>query len=1064
LDEFAPKSNDILAKLGVPLIFVDDWSDPSKYQSSGFAEESADKLFAALVNFNQAYSGELLNALFNSPFHFIGHGRGAVVNSEVIQRLGTFFPRDKFATMFPDLQMTTIDPTDFEQNGKNYFDPSIQVWQNVTFADNYYQTTSQTFNHGRELVNTIPPEWSELKGFTNSRADLNVQLDNRVGFAQDSSSAVDNPHNRAFAWYAGTADLSLDGLDSAFGTPIFRRKGDFSQTAFKDGPLTPWYTNDLTPIFPGLPFRSRVDLGDANGQWEGMGTGWYYSAIGGGRDRRSQIAPKQNRVQVGFDNSNQSKQRGDFAVPTLFNGNFDVSSTWRKPTDPIPGWVFENNPNLGQNRLKTWANILPNGSPDRTTYSTTLSSNYAIELHNGDSLVHNPFIITDWGSLRFNILAPNLGNGTLNVQLQESGSNNWVTLDATQIRRSEDPLIDDGSGTLIPNPARPNNVGYYDFNNGVYEDPYTHTISYGERGFETFVLDIPEYLRGKSVVLKFTSTSTSTIYLDDVFFKSQHLLLGNPSDARPDETANRNNYLIEKPQYSLSYNDATKTPNWVSWQLNKSWISDPGVKRPGVSEAVKVGYTNSGYPPANDYIVNATDYPWLADGELPDNWVKTIGSDYRSNDRGMEKGHMTPVADRNRTLKDVYATFFTSNMLPQHTDNNQGAWQNFERDIQTSIKNSSTLRDYYIISGGYGYDPNRIIGNRISTRSDGRIVVDNSGTWTINPKNISIPEFTWKIIVPLEAGQTISDITANTQAIAIMVPNRAELVTPRNFPLPGETSRQITNWSRWQDWRVSINYLESLTNYNFLSELPDSIQEAIESRSNGLLPSSASLLADENFALNSILDYVGNNLSIGQKGLSQITTAKFIDIDSSISEITSCERYFTEFGTTEINVTETGIIHSRLSQDGILKVSSFQTGSSQSSSLQYTLAQISPTQIDILKDSISHTSTSEVSFPQINTKQSSIGQVGSGKNDSSQASVLKFNPSQIQPTEVSISSSITSQQLFSSNLSHNSSPNLLTDIYNTAQTLWHTTTPIDLAFKIQDLLEPPRRHHNQQHT
>jgi hypothetical protein len=287
-----------------------------------------------------------------------------------------------------------------------------------------------------------------------------------------------------------------------------------------------------------------------------------------------------------------------------------------------------------------------------------------------------------------------------------------------------------------------------------------------------------------------------------------------------------------------------------------------------------------------------------------------------------------------------------------------------------------------------------------------------------------------------------------------MVPNRAALVIPpggRDYPLPGETSRIITSWSRWQDWRVSINYLESLTNYDFLSELPDLIQEAIESRSDGLLPTSASLLADENFAVNSILDTIGNNLSIGQTDFSQITPKKFIDIDSSIPKITSCERYFTEFSPTEINAIETGIIHSRLSQDGILEVSSCQAGSSNSSTLQDSLTQISPTQIDILKDTISHTSTIEVSFPQINTEQSSIRQIGSSENDSSQTSVLKFNPSQIQLTKISLPSNITSQQLFSGNLSHNSSPNLITDIYNTAQTLWHTTTPIDLNFAITNL-------------
>jgi endonuclease G len=107
----------------------------------------------------------------------------------------------------------------------------------------------------------------------------------------------------------------------------------------------------------------------------------------------------------------------------------------------------------------------------------------------------------------------------------------------------------------------------------------------------------------------------------------------------------------------------------------------------------------------------------------------------------------------------------------------------------------------------------------------------------VNPKGILIPDFTWKIVVPLVAGQSLDDITANAEVVAIMVPNRMELVTPTDFPLPGETNRTITKWNEWRDWRVSIDYLEGLTGYDFLSDLPESIQEAIESRDDGLLPS-----------------------------------------------------------------------------------------------------------------------------------------------------------------------------------------------------------------------------------
>jgi endonuclease G, mitochondrial len=50
-----------------------------------------------------------------------------------------------------------------------------------------------------------------------------------------------------------------------------------------------------------------------------------------------------------------------------------------------------------------------------------------------------------------------------------------------------------------------------------------------------------------------------------------HLLLGNPSNATA-ETTNFNNYLIERPQYALSYSRDRGTPNWVSWYVSKDWL------------------------------------------------------------------------------------------------------------------------------------------------------------------------------------------------------------------------------------------------------------------------------------------------------------------------------------------------------------------------------------------------------------------------------------------------------------------------------------------------------------
>ena len=51
---------------------------------------------------------------------------------------------------------------------------------------------------------------------------------------------------------------------------------------------------------------------------------------------------------------------------------------------------------------------------------------------------------------------------------------------------------------------------------------------------------------------------------------SVHLTMGNPSGAVND-TNQPNNYLMEKPEFALSYNRDRGGPNWVSWHLSDEW-------------------------------------------------------------------------------------------------------------------------------------------------------------------------------------------------------------------------------------------------------------------------------------------------------------------------------------------------------------------------------------------------------------------------------------------------------------------------------------------------------------
>jgi len=78
--------------------------------------------------------------LFNSQLHFMGFSRGTVVNSEIVQRLGTFFPQAGGTSMANrDLQMTTIDPHDFYQPSLNL---QLRDFISTNFSD-FYQPKVQ---------------------------------------------------------------------------------------------------------------------------------------------------------------------------------------------------------------------------------------------------------------------------------------------------------------------------------------------------------------------------------------------------------------------------------------------------------------------------------------------------------------------------------------------------------------------------------------------------------------------------------------------------------------------------------------------------------------------------------------------------------------------------------------------------------------------------------------------------------------------------------------------------------------------------------------------------------
>lgn len=191
------------------------------------------------------------------------------------------------------------------------------------------------------------------------------------------------------------------------------------------------------------------------------------------------------------------------------------------------------------------------------------------------------------------------------------------------------------------------------------------------------------------------------------------LLFGNPSNATPD-IANENNYLMHKPQYSLSYNRSRATANWVAWRLDSSWMG--------------------GAPRQDDY---------RPDPDLPAGWYRVEDSDYSGS--GYNRGHMCPSGERTRTVADNSATFLMTNMVPQYGPNNQGPWEKFE----TYIRNLADAgNEIYIFSGVHG---------QLGTIASGRVTV---------------PEYTWKVILVLPNGDNdLQRVNKGTRALGIIVPN-----------------------------------------------------------------------------------------------------------------------------------------------------------------------------------------------------------------------------------------------------------------------------------------------------
>ena len=165
------------------------------------------------------------------------------------------------------------------------------------------------------------------------------------------------------------------------------------------------------------------------------------------------------------------------------------------------------------------------------------------------------------------------------------------------------------------------------------------------------------------------------------------------------------------------------------------------------------------------------------DDYRPDEKVSNVSEqleDYRHS--GYDRGHLCPAGDMKLNLTSMSESFYLSNMSPQVKEFNDGIWNTLEERVR---RWALTCGRIYVVTGG--------------------VLTSNKGK--IGPDRVSIPKYFYKVIY---------DPRGKGKMIAFLIPNEKS-----EKPL--------------QDYVVTVDSLESLTGIDFFPELPDSIENHLES-------------------------------------------------------------------------------------------------------------------------------------------------------------------------------------------------------------------------------------------
>ncbi len=111
----------------------------------------------------------------------------------------------------------------------------------------------------------------------------------------------------------------------------------------------------------------------------------------------------------------------------------------------------------------------------------------------------------------------------------------------------------------------------------------------------------------------------------------------------------KNDLILKRSSYTLSFNKETNIPNWVAWQLDKKKLTEQ-VSRKGF---------------------NFRPDPDIAKSKA------VVTQDYAHS--GYDRGHMCPAGDSRWDGQAMMESFYMTNICPQHPNLNGGDWHELEQ-------------------------------------------------------------------------------------------------------------------------------------------------------------------------------------------------------------------------------------------------------------------------------------------------------------------------------------------------------------------------------------------------